>query len=365
MIEFYKNKYDCFGCAACLDACKNNAINMLPDEEGFLYPQINVNKCKNCQACIAVCPGKNREEILPAMEYFAVKSKNMAILEKSSSGGAFTLVSQVILKAKGQVCGACFDDNFYVKHILSADIAPMRKSKYAQSDMRGVFLKIQKQLKSGKKVLFSGTPCQCHAMRLFIGKAYNDNFITMGLICRGVMSPGFWQDYVAYLGKKAPLTAFDFRDKRLKNNGRAVSYTVGETETVSLLNNDMLYRIFGRNLAMRPSCYKCPYCQTKRGDDLTVGDFWGVEKFYPKINDGMGVSLVMAGSKKGRGLLNAAKGEMLIIPVKLNEIYQEALEKPAKETMLRKWFFRDVAKKNANGHCNIEMIIKKYAAAGL
>ena len=358
-MQLYSESKNCFGCGACAAICPAGAIAMRPDAEGFLYPAINEALCVNCGACEQTCPAKAE---LPRREghYCALRCKDMDLLKKSTSGGAFSLLAGEVLASGGLVCGAGFDENFHVRHVLSEDIAPMRKSKYVQSDMTECFVPIREALEAGKTVLFSGTPCQCHGLERFLG-GRPENLLLVAILCRGVASPGLWEDYAAWLGG-GKLEAYDFRDKRRRNDAHTVAYTVDGAETAVTMDQDKLSRLYNRCLTYRPSCYACPYCDPEIDFDFSIGDFWGIENFEPKLYDGMGTSLVIARSEKARALLNAVEDKATILLCTKENAQQTALREPAKATLLRKLLFRDFAQKGPDGHCNIELILKKYAA---
>lgn len=354
-------KENCFGCGACVTVCKVGAISMTQDREGFFYPTIDEDRCIDCRACYHVCPAK---ETLAQTEgeFYAVRCRDEALLQKSTSGGAFSLLAGEVIKRGGIVCGAVFDNKFRVTHILSENIAPMRKSKYVQSDMKNCFEAIQHTLEGGRKVLFSGTPCQCHALCRFL-RGQTTELYLVSLVCRGVQSPGLWEDYVAYLSQNGALEAYDFRDKRVLNNGHTTVYKINGQETVLSNAQDRFGRLYTRCLTLRPSCYECPYCSPGNDFDFVLGDFWGAEKMLPEMADGKGVSLVVVKGEKAKALFSGISADAAqIIPCKQKDALQPALQSPAKQTLLRKLLFNDYAKKDADGHCDMALLLKKYAA---
>lgn len=358
MIQLIENKTACFGCNACQAVCSSDAIVMTADTEGFLYPQILEERCIECGRCVQICPGKNFADG-PVGKAFALRCTDQQLLQKSSSGGAFSVLAQSVLQDGGLVCGAVFDEAFKVRHVLSENIQPMRKSKYVQSDMSNVYEAITAALKEEKQVLFTGTPCQCDGIRRYFGSE-TKNLIIAALICRGVQSPGLWEDYVAYLSKDDKLEAYCSRDKRVKNDGHTVAYCVGGRETAVSMGNDAFSRLYMKCLTLRPSCYQCPYTRWDLPFDLTIGDFWGVEKVFPDLADGKGTSLVIARTEAAQRLMERAKENALMREVERESAGQPALKEPAKETLLRKLLFRDYANKKAQGQCDIPLILKKY-----
>lgn len=355
MTQLFDNKASCFGCGACHAVCPTGAITMAADPEGFAYPVIDPEKCIACGSCEAACPAKHPVDG-PAGQAFAVRCHDMALLQSSTSGGAFSLLARQILQGGGLVCGAVFDEAFRICHVLSDDIAPMRKSKYVQSDMQGVYGAIRDALDQKKQVLFTGTPCQCDGLLHFFGER-PEGLILAALVCRGVQSPGLWADYAAHLNR---LEAYCFRDKRVKDDGHTVAFTANGSEQATSMIRDPFSRLYLKHLTLRPSCYHCPYTKWELPFDLTLGDFWGKEKVYPELADGMGLSLVIARTDAGRALLEWIRPYAMVLETSREAADQPALQEPAKESMLRKLLFRDYARKGPEGRCDIPLILKKY-----
>ena len=358
MTELYKNKSACFGCGACKAVCPFGAITMKNDAEGFLYPSVDDNLCTDCGLCAETCPIDKKSDSAEG-KAFAVRCSDPSLLKNSSSGGAFSLLAKQVIDQGGLICGAVYDESFYVHHVMSDDITPMRKSKYIQSDTEGIYSAIASALDSGKSVLFTGAPCQCDGVRRFFG-GDKEGLVLVSLVCRGVQSPALWKDYVSFISDGGRLEAYCSRDKRSRNGGHTVAYTVDGQERALPMDKDPWSRLYLKGLTLRPSCYKCPYTRFDLPFDITVGDFWGVEKRLPELADGMGTSLVVARSEKGLSLIEALCDSETVIPVTQEDARQPALTEPAKETLLRKLLFRDFAQKNEDGSCNIPLILKKY-----
>lgn len=353
-MTLFDKKAACFGCGACEAACAVGAITMTADAEGFAYPVINPEVCVECGRCQAVCPAKEGDEKLDGQAY-AVRCNDVELLKNSASGGAFSLLAKQVLEENGLVCGAVFDEDFKVRHVLSQDIGPMRKSKYVQSDMTGVYDAIGAALEGGRKVLFTGTPCQCDGVLRFFGR--RPGLVLAAIICRGVQSPGLWADYAAHLGK---LESYCFRDKRVRNDGHTVAYTADGQEHTATMDKDPFGRLYMKCLALRPSCYQCPYTRWENPFDLTIGDFWGIEKLAPQLADGMGTSLVIARTEAGKAMVEKMGQQALVLESSRELAQQLALNEPAKETILRRFLFKDFAAKGPDGRCDIPLILKKY-----
>lgn len=358
MMQILDKKADCVGCGACQAVCAAGAISMKADAEGFLYPVIDAERCVDCGRCETACPAKQPAAPLDGQAY-AVRCNDLELLKKSTSGGAFSLLAEQVLQEGGLVCGAAFDEAFRVRHVLSDDIAPMRKSKYVQSDLQGIYHAISEALGSGRQVLFTGTPCQCDAVLHYFGEKPK-GLILAALICRGVQSPGLWRDYTAYLSGGGTLEAYCFRDKRLRNDAHTVAYTVSGQESAVSMGNDPFSRLYMKCLTLRPSCYQCRYTKWELPFDLTIGDYWGIEKLRPEWADGMGTSLVIARTAAGKALVEKLRSNAQVIESSREAADQIALNEPAKETMLRKLLFRDFARKNEDGVSDIALILKKY-----
>lgn len=359
-MRLFEKKAECYGCGKCMAVCPEKAIEMKADEEGFLYPSIEAEKCIECgacrEACEAVHTGGER-----AGRFYAVRCRDEELLYKSTSGGAFSLIADEVLKDNGLVCGACMDDAHNIVHRLSDRIDGMRKSKYVQSDIGGMYGEVEEALKHGRKILFSGTPCQCRAMQGYFSE-YEEQLIFVALICRGVQSPKLWAEYLEYLGKDKPVTFYDFRDKSYCNEAHTVAYRLGEEKYLVPVIRDRFSLLYTKHLTLRPSCYACRFCRTDLSFDFTIGDFWGIEKVYPEFADGKGASLMIARGKRAEDIVRKIQDRADVIPCREEECVQPALKAPAKETILRKLLFKDLANVNGNGHCDMELILKKYGA---
>ena len=333
---------------------------MEADKEGFFYPVIDQAGCVDCGICREVCPAPDKDVFKADNSFFAVRVKDRELLEKSTSGGAFSLIAGEILNMGGLVCGAAYDEALNVKHILAEDISPMRKSKYVQSSLGDVFGKIKEAADGGRTVLFTGTPCQCHAIKN-VFKGY-ENLWLASVICRGVQSPLYWQEYCRFLETQhgGNLTFYCAREKIKTDDAHTVVYTVGQETYQGNYMKDPFCRIYSKELSLRPSCYSCPYTTAVKDFDFTIGDYWGVEKEYPDLADGKGTSLVICGNARSAKLLQGCGDKADIRPADPDNSLQPALVSPAKEGFLRKFFIKDFASKREDGDSDIAMILKKY-----
>lgn len=317
----------CCGCGACAQQCPASCIEMKEDAEGFLYPVLDNTKCIHCMKCENVCPvealEQNAKEKKP--DAFAVINLNDGERMRSSSGGFFSLLANKILEEEGVVFGAALsDDNKRLSHVMierKEDLWKLNGSKYFQSIIGDSYICAHNLLEQGRKVLFSGTPCQIEGLLKYIGRPY-DNLLCMDLICHGVPSPKAWRKY---LNERESLTAsksewVSFRDKRCswKNYSVAIRFQNGEMYN-SLLDKDSYMISFLNNANLRPSCYSCRYKSVNRKSDITVGDFWGIENVCPEMDDDKGTSLVIIHSSKGQGIFEELKSQTEYCRVDIEE----------------------------------------------
>lgn len=292
-------------------ACPKSCIEMKPDEYGFSYPEVNSSACVSCGACACACPvlkEKSAEQELPPAYAFRADQKSVRL--KSSSGGMFSLLATRILAEGGVVFGAAMDKECQnVLHTMATNSQELEEqcgSKYLQSDLTGVFPRVKQKLESGVQVLFTGTPCQIDGLNAFLGREY-PNLLRMEVICHGVPSLKLWQGYRRAVSGGS-LQKVNFRDKRFGwKNYSLLLVTENAKPQRSIFQGDPYMRIFLRNYALRPSCYQCASKGSSRGADLTAGDFWGIEKVMPSMDDDTGTSLVLVHSDKGRRALEAIR----------------------------------------------------------
>lgn len=308
----------CTGCKACGEICSIKCISFENNNEGFWYPQIDAGKCVHCGHCEQVCPvlhaaDWNQAEALP--EAIAAWSRNRDTRAASSSGGIFGELAAAVITENGVVCGAAADPNLSVKHVIAeslSELEQLRGSKYVQSDVEDCYCIVQQYLKSERAVLFSGTPCQVAGLKSYLGHDY-ENLITVDIICHGVPSPLVWEQYLAHHKKtfQAKPQKASFRDKTdgWTNFSMAMQFEDGREYRRSL-KDDAYMKAFLQNLCLRESCYKCSFKSIRRVSDLTIGDFWGVDKVLPGINDDQGISLVLLQSEKGREIFQKIQSKV-------------------------------------------------------
>lgn len=350
MIKISK-KEDCCGCTACVSICPHDAITMVPDALGFLYPQVDMNKCVDCGLCERVCAFNDNYDTSLNLDKplaYGARHKNMKEVETSRSGGAFIALSDYILEHGGVVYGAGYADHFRVVHkraTTKEERDEFKGSKYVQSDMNSIFRQVKKDLRNGLTVLFSGTPCQTSGLNSYIGKKLRENLYLVDIVCHGVPGPYLWRDYLNYLEKiqGSPIVWVNFRDKQKYGWRAHLESFIFKNGGGSKMSFTYL---FYKHIMFRQSCGKCHFCNTRRPSDITIADFWGWEKTDPEINkDDKGLSLVLVNTEKGKFLFDAVKESMDVIPAELENCLQTHLRMPSDIHPLRMQFEEDYNKK--------------------
>lgn len=336
MKELYIKKEECCGCGACVDVCPKGAVRMAVDQEGFRYPRIDGKLCIDCRRCEQVCPVKEPEEqksagkaVGKARQYFGVQAKEKKTRYESSSGGMFPVLAEYVLKRQGVVYGASYGRDMRVVHreIRSLEkLDCIKRTKYVQSSLKGIYKRAEKHLKADRWVLFCGTPCQAKGLMLYLKKSY-PKLLVADLVCYGAPSPGVWRDYVKYLEKKrgGPVTDFSFRDKRMGDSGHTCAYVAGGKEYTGSLYADVYCRMYFSDHIIRPSCHECRFCTVERDSDFTIGDFWGLEKVKPEMDDGMGTSMVIVHTEKAKKVWEEVKGSLSWFECEEKDVLQPRL----------------------------------------
>ena len=356
----------CSGCQACANACMMGAIDMEEDCQGFRYPVINHDKCVECGACNRSCPALKSAE-LSGVDHgdnpstYALMCNDSLLRDKSSSGGAFSLLSEKILSLGGYVYGAAFDDNWEVCHQKIdnlQDLKQLQGSKYVQSRIGLVYQEIKKYLSAGKYVLFSGTPCQCEGLASYLGRKYEKLYM-VDLICHGVPSPLVWRRYVQYRQSQkngATITSISFRNKNLSWERYLLEFTFANSSKYREdLHTDVYMRGFLSDLYLRKSCYNCLYRKKLRVSDITLADFWGIQHVMPEMYDGRGTSLLIVQSEKGHELLKDVEAKIFSVDFHSAVKYNPSYFKSPKQNDKREEFFARLL-----GNENIEALIKFY-----
>lgn len=311
------NSNSCTGCGACYNVCPHNAITMVEDSEGFLYPQIDSNLCKNCGLCQKICPVNNPHYNNDENPECYAAAASDELRKDSSSGALFPVIAEYILNKGGYICGVAYDENLSLEHIVidnKKDLNKLKSSKYFQSNTKNCYKEIEKLLKDGNLVLFSGTPCQVAGLYAYLKKDY-DNLLTIDLVCHGVPSPMVYKKYLSelQLDTDEKVLNTNFRDKV---NGWSSYLTTTTTTTKRILSKpareDVFMQAFLSDVCLRRSCHECRFAKIPRQADITLGDFWKINKYDRRLNDGKGTSLILTNSEKGENIINQIKKELKI-----------------------------------------------------
>ena len=345
---------NCVGCGACKTACKKEAISLIKNKQGFIKSYIDLNKCINCDLCKKVCPTINTPGKVEPIDTFAYKAKD-SIRKGSTSGGAASALAEEVIKMGGSVYGACLDESFklYHKKIESAkDIAKMQGTKYIQSNMTGVFEDIKTDLKSDKKVLFIGTPCQTAAVLNFIkvNKLNVNNIYLCDIICHGVPSPKAFNDYILWLKEKESFNKYYFRNKEISWRGDSASVKENDMLKTSKYISSFM-NLYYSNLITDEACFNCAFTSKERVSDITISDFWGIENTIKDFEDALGVSMVLVNTKKGAELFESVNGKKKAVSIE--NAKQPQLKAPTKKPNGYGEFWQNY---------NIKTALNKYGA---
>lgn len=312
MIEI-RDKKECTGCGACVNACPTQIISLCEDIEGFTYPEVDTSKCIECHLCERVCPMLDKQKMLchkidgfPQFYSGQLMCKND--LMEVSSGGAFWAFAQTVIEQGGVVYGAEQTEVDVISHTRVDNIEDakrLRRSKYFQSNTGFTFRQVKEDLKTGKMILYSGTGCQIAGLKSYLGKRY-DNLYTCEVVCHGVPSRIVWKAYRKEKeereGKR--ITDLVFRDKSAgwSKNQYKITYQDGTIEKEAS-TKQLFHAGYLRGLFYRPSCGSCRFASIPREADITLADYWKYQGRFHSAEKDMGVSLIVINSEQGRLLL--------------------------------------------------------------
>lgn len=354
------NNEKCCACGVCSIVCPKKAITLKENNEGFKYPIVDKEKCIECGLCDKVCNYKNPHNFNKTHKAFAVVNKNHDLLLRSSSGGAFSAIAAEVLKTRGIVYGSrLYQNSLIVKHCRITkleDLEYILGSKYVQSDISEILPMVKDDVLNGEFVLFSGTPCQIDALNGYLGNKKYNNLITIEVICHGVPSAKMFADYISVIEKKKNVRVvdFSFRSKRRspwKTLRGEVCIEEKGKKKVKLLSPILssYYNMFLRGEIFRDNCYECPYAKKERTGDITLGDYWGIEKndsIYINIENG--VSCLLINTNKAEDFINRLQVNWYLIDANYTDIAMnnKQLSEPTKRNV------------------NREKIINMYAQSG-
>ncbi len=366
--QLVNEKEKCCGCGLCAYKCPKHAITMKEDEYGFVYPYIDKAKCVNCGACRKICEyNKRRSKNNYKQKSYIAVSKNKEILNSTASGGVFTSIAKQFIASNGVVYGCSLikkNGAFIVKHVRVTNNEELNKtkgSKYVQSNIMCVFDNINKDIENGKKVLFSGTPCQVSTIKRLTNNSMY--LYTIDIICHGVPNVQLFNDYIKFIENKKSIKIEDYRF-RVKEKGWGLfygyhyNYKKKSKDLIAPAFKSSYYQLFLDSYVYRENCYSCPFSSTNREGDITIGDYWGIEKEHPEvintqINPEKGVSCVIINSPKGEQIINQNKN-ILFIESDLQKIrrHNSQLSKPSEKPNEREKLLNEYKK---TGYKNIEL----------
>lgn len=344
------DKYECCGCTACANACAKKAITMETDSEGFKYPVINKELCIDCGLCEKVCAFANPQYVnTDSPKVYAAYHINVDERKKSSSGGIFYSIAQWVIAHKGVVYGAAFDEELQLRHISAESeeqLQKLRGSKYLQSDLVDIYLKVRENLMNGRWCYFVGTGCQVAGLKAFLRKEY-PTLITSDLVCHGTPSQKLFNKHIEYLNKKTKRKIINYQFR--KNDGWGVNeiYKYKKMQNkIEVINtghfalSPYLYQ-FMYAYSYRYSCYDCKFAQIPRQGDITLADYWGVKDFFPQIDTSKGVSLILVNNEQGNIIWKEIKSNCKFYESRVEDgaKYNGNLVKHTKEPEIRKGIY--------------------------
>jgi len=322
-IILFQDKRDCCGCGACFNICSKHAISMCEDEYGFIYPKIDEGLCIKCGMCQRVCAYQTMGESAVPIETFVAAANDKNIITSSASGGIFASIAKEVLNNNGIVFGCSMeieDQMITPKHIRivnEEELIRLQGSKYVQSCIGDIYQQVKSDLILEKTVLFSGTPCQVAALRTYLGNEKYENLYTVDIICHGVPSAALFQSYIKEFEKKLKgnIIGFKFRDKTggwgLKGKVTYIDKSKRKRTKLLPVQLSSYYKLFLDSDTYRETCYECKYATPHRVGDLTIGDYWGIEREHPEYLIGhggdmdtqKGISCLIVNTQHGKRLL--------------------------------------------------------------
>lgn len=356
---------DCCGCSVCADTCPKGCISMTKMQDGFMYPVIDDAVCNNCGLCARKCPSLNPLANSPQITAYAVYAKSLNQRNCGSSGGVFGLLAESVLNEGGKVWGAAFNEKLKLIHTCAShkkDLMPLLKSKYIQSDLRDVYRQVLLDLKSGIYTLFCGTPCQCNALKNYVGDNV-DKLLLVDFVCHGVPSQDLFDKTIDWYEKKykVKVASFTFRykGKGVKHPQSYMCILEGDVKPhVGLHYQFPYYFGFQKYITLRSSCYSCKWASVSRVGDITLGDFWGIEKYCPSFQSADGVSMVITNTQRGCDifdkLLNTEQLISVEVPIEYAVSNNGCLSSPSKLKSEREQFFIEIQS------LPFDLVVKKY-----
>lgn len=374
-------KEDCCGCNSCVQRCPKQCIGMVEDQEGFSYPIVNSKICIDCGLCEKVCPKLNNRKKLDALGYYAVKNNDVSERLASSSGGVFILLAKEIIFSGGIVFGAVYDENWEVHHVAATtleEVYPMMGSKYVQGRIEESYRLAESFLKEGRKVLFTGSPCQIAGLMSFLRFREYPNLLAVDFLCHGVPSPGIWRQYLAEtfsgftgtekmspqatdgkntvlfqsLNAKSPIGDIKFRDKT--DGWKKFRFVVRKKSASKADQNSVLSSVFHydneymngflNDIYLRPSCYHCTLKNGASHSDMTIADYWAAKVVDKDFDDDKGLGLVIIYSEKGKQIFTGLDMTVREVTSESAHLYNGGFNEHTHRHPKRAKFFRMISR---------------------
>lgn len=361
----FENTKDCCGCTACYSVCPKNAISMKNDFKGYLYPEIDKKLCINCSLCKKVCPIDKSEYVKQEVKQaLGTKNRDDKERKKSSSGSVFIEFAKLILSEGGIVYGVRMLEDKSVEHYRAATLEEARcfqGSKYVQSDKKNTFREVRKDLIDGKKVLYSGTPCEIAGLKLYLKKQY-DNLLAIDIICHGVPSQTFFKSFLSKKEEEfgSEINKITFRNKEYGWRNQELWIQFNNKKVYhNPIWEDCFYRTFTSNYVLRDSCYDCKFSSMNRPGDISIGDYWNIKNVKPKFEDNLGISSLFINSDKGEEYFNRINKKFISFECSKEDCVQHNLQKPSQKPKDYENFWNDYEKHGLN-YC-----LRKYGTMGI
>ena len=377
-IDEIKNLSDlCTGCMACVDACPKQCIQPVTRSDGFRYAEISDAYCVYCGKCFAVCPIETHSKNTGERHLYAAYAQNDKTRNNGSSGGVFELLARQFLSQGYVVCGAAFDGTVLRHRVIHSEkeLLPLLNSKYVQSDTTGIYREIISLLKNGRRLFFCGTPCQVSALKNSVPENLQERLVTADIICHGVPSQKTFDRYIGALEEKenGKVRNFSFRVKNNKYlHAHGFSYCLekdGKEKTIDgIYLQSSYYTAFKKYLFFRESCYTCRYATLDRVSDITLGDFWGIEKYPFPADSDKGVSMIITNTNVGKAAFEAVTSELVWreFPVEYgvesNYCLTKVTRKPAKRDAIIKSLNTEGYESTAHAYFGCTAVEKIYAS---
>lgn len=356
------DKFECYGCGVCKSICPVGAISMEEDKEGFVYPKIDKEKCINCKLCEKKCIYKNNDLMISTgvdTEVYAIINKDAEAVSKSTSGGAFTALYKNIISNQGCVVGVKYNDKMEAIYDIATteqECEVFRGAKYVAAKVDNIKERVKEELIKGKKVLFVGNPCQVVGLKRYLNKEY-ENLYLVEIICHGTPSPKVFSRYIKSIenNNNSKVANFEFRNKKTGWQKSSVKVKFeNNLEKYEMVKYNNFTRAFLNKYISRPSCYNCEFVGDNKQADITIGDYWGIDKSIPGINKNTGISLLKVNTHKGKKMFNAISGDIEIYKSNYEDAYRANHKYPINLNLRR------IALMEQIDDMDMDKLLKKY-----